>query len=161
MRYTSGVIAAMLVMMGMSASAASLASPAPDMVGYWLVKKKDVVVQVQPCRAGSRVLCGTIAWLSPDAKQQRDSLNPDKTKRTRPLCGVRVMWDMVEDVHAPGEYTGRIYKANDGKTYDATIKRSHDGRLELRGYIGIPLIGKTSFLTPVNKKSYRMCRPVS
>lgn len=159
MRYVSLMIVAMLMGLGTSARSQAMTAPIPEVVGYWLVKKKDVVVQVSPCRAGSATLCGTIAWLDPKAKQQLDSLNPDETKRARPLCGVRVMWDMVEDADAPGEYTGRIYKANDGKTYDAMIKRTRDGRLELRGYLGIPLIGKTSFLTPVSKKSYRMCRP--
>lgn len=131
-------------------------TPMP-VTGLWLVKKKDVVVEVKPCSKTSEKLCGRIAWLDPKAKLQVDELNPDVTLRTRPLCGIRVMWDMTPEADAPGTYTGKIYKANNGSTYDARIKRGADGNLELRGYIGVPLLGKDAVLTPVKKGAYPLC----
>jgi uncharacterized protein (DUF2147 family) len=129
----------------------------PDVVGLWLVKKKDVVVEVKPCSADSEILCGRIAWLDPKAKQQVDNLNPDTSLRARPLCGIRVMWDMKPDADEDGMYTGKIYKANNGTTYDASIMRREDGNLLLRGYIGVPLLGKDAVLTPVKKGTYPLC----
>lgn len=132
-------------------------TPVAGVTGLWLVKKKDVVVEVKPCSAGSETLCGRIAWLDPHAKQQVDSLNPDAALRTRPLCGIRVMWNMQPDEDVPGQYVGKIYKANNGTTYDANIRRTEDGRLELRGYVGIELLGKTAYLTPVKRGAYPLC----
>lgn len=139
-------------------TAAQAEMPATQAVtGLWLVKKKDVVVEVRPCSKGSEILCGHIAWLDPNAKQQEDVLNPDVALRTRPLCGIRVMWDMTPEADEPGVYTGKIYKANNGSIYDARIKRGADGTLELRGYIGVPLLGKDAKLTPVKKGAYPLC----
>lgn len=143
------------IMLATSAQAEDVQTPA--VVGLWLVKKKDVVVEVKPCSTGSDILCGRIAWLDPKAKQQIDSLNPDETLRSRKLCGIRVMWNMRADADEEGMYTGKIYKANNGTTYDATIKRDADGNLELRGYIGVPLLGKDAILTPVKKGTYPLC----
>lgn len=153
MKYAIGCLAILLMATGIHAE---IEAPKP-VTGLWLVKKKDVVVEVKPCSKPSQTLCGYIAWLDPNAKQQFDTLNPDATLRTRPLCGIRVMWDMMPEADEPGVYTGKIYKANNGTIYDARIKRGADGTLELRGYIGVPLLGKDAVLTPVKKGAYRLC----
>lgn len=153
MKRWMGCIAAMCL----ATSAQAEDGTTPGVAGLWLVKKKDVVVEVKPCSAGSKILCGRIAWLDPKAKQQIDNLNPDESLRSRKLCGIRVMWDMKPDADEEGMYTGKIYKANNGTVYDATIKRDADGNLLLRGYIGVPLLGKDAILTPVKKGSYPLC----
>ena len=147
----------MVVAVCMATSVQAESSETPAVVGLWLVKKKDVVVEVKPCSKGSEILCGHIAWLDPKAKQQIDSLNPDAGLRSRKLCGIRVMWNMKPNNDEDGSYTGKIYKANNGTTYDANIKRAADGNLELRGYIGVPLLGKDALLTPVKKGAYPLC----
>lgn len=153
MKYFMGCLAMLLTA---SVTYAQAQAPKP-VTGLWLVKKKDVVVEVKPCSKGSEILCGHIAWLDPNAKQQEDVLNPDVALRPRPLCGIRVMWDMTPEADAPGVYTGKIYKANNGSIYDARIKRGADGTLELRGYIGLPLLGKDAVLTQVKKGAYPLC----
>ncbi len=157
MRYRSllAVIAAAFIAAPLAQ--AQTATPS-SLIGYWMVKKKDVVVRITPCSKTSDKLCGYIAWVAPTAKQQKDSLNPDVSKRERSLCGIRVMWNMQPLADEPGTYDGEIYKANSGKNYDAMIHRNADGKLELRGYVGVPAIGKTSMLSPVGAKSKRWCR---
>jgi hypothetical protein len=42
--------------------------------------------------------------------------------------------------------TAKAPTANNGTTYDASIMRREDGNLLLRGYIGVPLLGKDAEL---------------
>lgn len=149
--------AAGLLLSAMPARAQDAAPGNKDVTGLWLVKKKDVVVEIKPCARDAETLCGHIAWLDPNAKLQVDALNPDARLRDRPLCGIRVMWDMRADAAEAGVYDGEIYKANNGTTYSARIHRNAEGKLELRGYLGVPLFGKTAFLTPVAEGSYPLC----
>ena len=69
-----------------------------------------------------------------------DLENPRKELRGRPLMGLRIMegyafrgnnlWD-----------EGTIYNSDNGKTYSSRITLKSRNRLELRGFIGIPLLG--------------------
>ena len=45
---------------------------------------------------------------------------------------------------------GRIYDPESGKTYKAIIRLGDDGRLKLRGYIGISLIGRNTVWVPAS-----------
>lgn len=146
------------IMMEQNTASASQIENKESVLGYWLVKKKDVLVKIEPCKKDASLLCGFIVWLDPEAKLQKDELNPNKSKRSRALCGIQVMWRMKADAKQKGVYSGRIYKANSGSYYDAEIKRVGDN-LSLRGYIGVPLLGKTSVFTPQNPKNYKLCRP--
>ncbi len=69
-----------------------------------------------------------------------DKNNPDKASQTVPLMGLKMLKNFVFD---DGEWNdGTIYDPNNGKTYSCVIKY-RDGKLDLRGYIGISLIGRT------------------
>ena len=150
-----GLTTAAFMVISLSAQAKDVTPPA--VIGLWLVKKKDVVVEVKPCSIGSRVLCGHVAWFDPKAKQQNDHLNPNEALRNRPICGIRVMWDMTPSEDKPGVYKGKIYKANNGTVYDATITLNTQGNLLLHGYIGLPIFGKNAILTPVKESAYPLC----
>ncbi|MBY0356160.1 MAG: DUF2147 domain-containing protein [Rickettsiales bacterium] len=148
----------MFAVMLLSTTAAS-AAELKTVSGYWLVKKKDVLVVIKPCEEKSGRLCGSIAWLSPDAKQQRDVLNPDASKRKRALCGIRVMWDMQQNSEQKPDYNGKIYKPTNGTIYQATMTLADADTLEIRGYIGVPLLGKTVKLTRANPDEFQRCIP--
>lgn len=38
---------------------------------------------------------------------------------------------------------GTIYDPRNGKTYECEVTLEYDGTLEVRGYVGLPLYGKT------------------
>ena len=42
-------------------------------------------------------------------------------------------------------HKGTIYDPKNGKTYDCKVTREENGNLNVRGYIGISLIGRTSY----------------
>lgn len=93
-------------------------------LGTWTMGK--VTVKVNNC--GSN-LCAKIVDLAEpiskiDGKPKVDRENPDPDKRQRPLIGLTVMSGM-EPV-GDNEWKGTIYNADDGRTYDATLRLSGD-----------------------------------
>jgi uncharacterized protein (DUF2147 family) len=74
----------------------------------------------------------------------RENLNPDL--RTRPLIGLQMMEGFIYIVKNVCE-KGTLYNPANGRTYQCKMTLSTPTRLEVRGYIGIPLLGGTSIWT--------------
>jgi uncharacterized protein (DUF2147 family) len=116
--------------------------PGPDViVGTWLTASEKAKVQIY--KEGNKYH-GKIVWLKnpnyEDGKPKVDKNNPDKAKQAAPLLGLNMLKGFVYD---DGMWEdGTIYDPENGKTYSCTI-RYRDGMLDLRGYIGISLIGRT------------------
>jgi uncharacterized protein (DUF2147 family) len=80
-------------------------------------------------------MCGHIVWLrepvGSDGHARVDGLNPDRSKRNRPLIGIEIVSGLRET--QLGVWTdGSLYNPDDGRTYTGTI-RMRNGTLELRG----------------------------
>jgi uncharacterized protein (DUF2147 family) len=92
---------------------------------------------------------GKIIWLREalDAygRPKTDRKNENPHLRNKPLIGLVMMRDFVYD---DGEWVdGHIYNPSDGKTYKAYMNLKDRNTLEVRGYVGISLIGKTDIWT--------------
>jgi uncharacterized protein (DUF2147 family) len=88
---------------------------------------------------------GKVVWLKEPLKNGKpkvDELNADEKLRSRPRLGLPVLADFVKD--GDNKYTdGTIYDPNNGKTY--SCKMTYKGKtLDIRGYIGISLFGRTT-----------------
>ena len=115
--------------------------------GLWLPKKKDVAVRIEKC---GESLCGYISWLRPDVEQT----TPDG----KPLCNMKVLWDFNQDTRHPNLWKrGRIYKADDGDVFSGRIKVLSADKIEMRGYIWLPVIGKSYVLTRAQESQYPPC----
>jgi uncharacterized protein (DUF2147 family) len=69
-----------------------------------------------------------------------DSKNPNPALRSRELMGLVVLKDLkLEGSKYVG---GEIYDPNSGNTYKAKAELMEDGRLKLRGFVGISLFGR-------------------
>ncbi len=91
--------------------------------GKWTMNKNKVTVQVAFC--GGENLCATIVGLarpisSIDGKPKTDRENPNAALRSRPVMGLMVMNGMVPA--GANIWKGKIYNADDGGTYRATMK---------------------------------------
>jgi len=75
-----------------------------------------------------------------------DDENPDEDKQNRPLKGLVFMKDFVFEKEGLWE-DGEIYDPKSGKTYDCYLKLESPDKLKVRGYIGISIIGRTSYWT--------------
>lgn len=74
-----------------------------------------------------------------------DDKNPDAALRGRPIVGIDLLSEYQLD---DGRWRGRIYDPESGKTYSSQMQVK-DGRLQMRGYIGTPMLGRTVVFEPV------------
>ena len=78
-----------------------------------------------------------------------DLENPDPNLRSRSLLGLEVGDDLrKEDLRKKGAlWQGRIYDPRSGTWYKSRLSIV-DGRLNIRGYIGMPMLGQTRVFDP-------------
>ena len=100
-------------------SGAALAATAE---GTWL--SQDGATKVRLSNCGGK-LCGTVVWLNEPTdrstgKPKTDKHNPDPAKRARPLLGLQVVNGLAAS--GPDKWSGKIYNADDGRTYQASFK---------------------------------------
>jgi len=113
--------------------------------GPWLEQKKSkVAVWIENC--GDQ-LCGHVYWLKKPLNDQglpkRDPNNINPDLRERLLCGLTLLTGFTPD-EENSWHEGKIYNPSNGQTYKSTISLAEDGSLDIRGYVGISLFGKTS-----------------
>jgi uncharacterized protein (DUF2147 family) len=91
---------------------------------------------------------GKIIWLKnpndENGNPKKDLKNPDEKKQSRTINGLLILKNFVYDGDKEWD-DGEIYNPEDGETYSCVINMSDDGKtLDVRGYIGISLFGKTT-----------------
>lgn len=126
-------------------------------LGLWLTENGRSVVNVTPCLSDTSKVCGRIHWII-DGGMQHDTANPDEGQRTRPMCGLEIMSGFHQN-DAMNWIDGSIYKADEGDTYDATLQMLPSGKMLVRGYVGMPLFGKSQTWTRVTGVEHPKCRP--
>jgi hypothetical protein len=102
--------------------------------------------RVRISRCGSE-LCGTVVWLkdkidSATGRPFTDNKNPDPGLAKRPMIGLPLFLGMRPA--GPGKWSGRIYNADDGKTYASNLSVSGPSTLTVEGCVG-PLCGSESW----------------
>ncbi|WP_068313849.1 DUF2147 domain-containing protein [Polycladidibacter hongkongensis] len=95
--------------------------------GVWLRASGTSKIKIFKCGSA---YCGDLVWLKSPLK---DIHNPDKAKRTRPLLGSRTVLGMKED--GKNAWKGKVYNAEDGKTYTGKMKLIDQNRLSLKGCV--------------------------
>ena len=101
--------------------------------------------------------CAKVIWLkqpnfSADDKRgmggkpQVDRENPKTELRSRPLVGLEIMSGLA--YAGKNQWNGgKVYDPENGKTYKCHMTLTATNRLELRGFIGISLLGRTEVWT--------------
>jgi len=130
-------------------SSNSLTKDADQIVGNWLTEKKNSKVRI--FESGGKYY-GKISWVEESIDPQTgepylDILNPDKSKRDTPVFNLLVMKDFIYNNANQTWENGTVYNAMTGKTYSGYMKLSTSNKLKLRGYIGIPIFGRTDLWT--------------
>ena len=117
--------------------------------GYWLTENRKAIVRIAPCGADT---CGRMVWvenpLDEAGRPKRDDNNADTAKRDRPICGLELVGglDRTDD----GTWQdGWLYNPRDGATYSAEIRALSSSELEVRGYLGVSLLGQSQVWTRV------------
>ena len=131
----------------------SLGLPAwsEGVIGTWATDEDKSHVEIAPC---GLKFCGVIVWLKEplddDGKRKHDANNPDKNLRDRPIVGLPLLVNFVASTEGNVWEGGTIYNPEDGKTYSCTLTLLNSETLKVRGFVGLPLFGKTQIWKRVN-----------
>ena len=153
----SMILVAGLVLSSIAFPASAQQVKAPT--GLWLTENERSVVELYQCKKGEPLLCGKIAWII-EGGMQHDTKNPDASKHDTPLCGLTILSGLR--MENPTRWTGgKVYKADEGDTYDASMTILSDNSVEVRGYMGISMFGKSQKWKRVEAKDYPRCKAPS
>jgi uncharacterized protein (DUF2147 family) len=122
-----------------------------DILGVWMNEDKDANVEIY--KEGDKYY-GKIVWLlnpidEETNKPKLDDENADESLRNRPVMGLLLLHDFVFDGDDEWE-DGEIYDPKNGKTYSCYMEFEDEddmNTLKIRGYIGISLLGRTTYWT--------------
>ena len=113
-----------------------------SIVGAWESDEKDVRMEYfqEGDHFNARLLWGNKIVESDNVTSKKDEKNPDPNLRSRDIIGIVSLTGLKWNGK---EYTdGRIYDPPSGKTYNCKAWVEGD-KLQLRGYLGISMMGKT------------------
>jgi uncharacterized protein (DUF2147 family) len=67
----------------------------------------------------------------------------DGEMKDKPLTGMIILWDLK--ITANGGRDGKVLDPGSGKIFSCSIELDGPDRLKLRGYLGTPAVGKSSY----------------
>ncbi|WP_100629202.1 DUF2147 domain-containing protein [Algoriphagus formosus] len=117
------------------------AQEADAILGVWNNTEKDGRIEIY--KEGGEYF-GKIIWLkepTDNGKPKTDENNPDESLQDKPILGLEILEGFTfED----GSWeNGTIYDPKNGKTYSCVMTLKDKDILEVRGYIGVSLFGRT------------------
>jgi len=135
MQFSNLKTAALAAAVLLSSSLMTGVQAATPAAGTWLSADGGTKVRVSDC--GNK-LCGKVVWLNEPidratGKPKTDKHNADPAKRSRPLLGVPVVNGMAPS--GDNKWSGQIYNADDGKTYQAHVTLLSDNAMRVQGCV--------------------------
>lgn len=129
-----GQLIALLLLGGVLVTPVSAAGAEATPAGRWLTASGNLEVEIAPC---GQALCGTVVRVV----SNRSMSNPAVEMKDAPSAlGMKILSDFAPA--GDGEWKGRIYNRENGKTYNCVMSLAAPDQLKLRPYVGITLFGK-------------------
>lgn len=116
-----------------------------EILGLWVTEKKDLMVEVFEVNS---VLYGKLVEFTCNHKEKKaladhkDDKNPNPKFRNRSWINTIVLYGLKSNKENKWS-GGYIYDLTTGKTYDVSVTLSSDDEINVRGYWGIELLGKS------------------
>jgi uncharacterized protein (DUF2147 family) len=122
---------------------------AADAIGIWYTGDKESQVRIVNCGGA---LCGNLIWLKEPndpatGRPKTDKNNADASKQSRPLLGAPIVLGMKPS--GPGQWSGDVYNASDGKTYSGSFTLTGPNTADLKGCV-LSILCKTQTWTRAN-----------
>jgi len=123
------------------------------LVGVWQPSDGRSYVKID--KIGNKFY-GRVVWLKEpndeDGNPRVDTNNPDEALRSTPLKGYRILKDFIYNEKEGIWEDGTIYDPKNGTTYNCKIVLTEDNQIEVRGYVGTAVFGRTDVWTRLVKK---------
>jgi uncharacterized protein (DUF2147 family) len=124
-------------------AAAAPAVPGDAILGEWWTENNEGRIRFTRDKEGFYRGTTTCCQHSADDKNNPaiDIHNPKPELRNRSTLGIVLIWKLK---YEDGEYVdGYVYNPRDGKTYRMKMEVLDKETLQIRGYMGIALLGQT------------------
>ncbi|MCB0832663.1 MAG: DUF2147 domain-containing protein [Bacteroidetes bacterium] len=143
-------------------SGVAFAGNPDDLLGTWLNEEGTSKIEIYK---DNGQFFGKIIWLRDPVYTQKDVddnegnarvklgatkvdfKNPDEARRDDKIIGMVILRGFTYDADDEEWSGGMIYDPKKGSDYKAYMQLLSKDRLKLRGYIGISLIGRTTYWT--------------
>lgn len=137
------LFAVIAISAGLSASA-QVKIHSDAILGTWLTGDGKGIIDIY--KNGDRYQ-GKIIWLkepndAKTGKPKTDIQHPNKSQHDRPIKGLVNLWGFSFNNKGKWE-NGRVYDPKNGKEYKCVITMKDADNIEVRGFVGITLIGQT------------------
>lgn len=142
-------------------AAAFAGHTADDLVGFWYSDGDESIIHIEKVEGKYN---GKIVWLkepvyekgdAEEGEPKRNREDRDKTRQKLPIIGLNMLEGFAFETDGEKWTGGTIYDPNVGKTYKCEIKfeakegKADEEHLYVRGYIGVPALGRTTYWNPV------------
>ena len=128
-------------------AAASLAQAQTTPAGLWKTIDDDGKTEKSLVRIvdTAGVLSGKVEKIFDAAKQDAKCEECSDARKGQPVLGLTIIQGVKANAGETGLWDGgEILDPNNGKTYKVRLKPVNGGKtLEVRGYIGMPMLGRT------------------
>lgn len=128
-------------------------SEADKLTGVWQPSDGRSYIKID--KIGNKFY-GRIVWLkeplNEEGEPRVDKNNPDESLRSTPLKGYRILKDFVYDEEEGIWKDGTIYDPKNGVTYNCKIELTEENKIEVRGYVGTAVFGRTDVWTRLVRK---------
>jgi len=128
-------------------------SAGDKLIGVWQPSDGRSYLKIE--KIGNKYF-GRVVWLKEpndeDGNPRVDKNNPDESLRDTPLLGYRVLKDFVYNDEDKIWDEGTIYDPKNGTTYNCKIELKEENKIEVRGYVGAAVFGRTDVWTRLVKK---------
>ncbi len=127
---------------------------AEKICGTYLVIEKSEVSKVKVTRMSNGNFQGKIVWMKnpyfEDGSPKTDIKNPDPSKRDTPADKIVLLHNFKYDA-SDDEWSGEIYNPVEGDMYKAYAKFESPKKLKVRGYVGLPIFGRSMYWTKLDE----------
>lgn len=120
-----------------------------DIVGKWQNPSGEGRIEIY--KKGDKYF-GKLYWLKEpnDASGQpkKDEKNPDAKLQSRNIQGLEILTNFDKTGNDTWE-NGKIYDPKSGKTYSCKMTLKSADKLDIRGFVGVSLLGRTETWTRI------------
>ncbi|WP_026995459.1 DUF2147 domain-containing protein [Flectobacillus major] len=139
----------LLLLLGKFWTNTPLVSEKDAILGVWYTEDKLSKIQIYETEGKYH---GKVVWLkNQQGKSVLDAKNENKSLRNKPILGLIILSDFVHE--SKNVWTnGRVYDPESGKSYACRLTLKNNHTLDVRGYIGKPIFGKSVVFSRITEE---------
>ena len=129
-----------LMVFGLLSSGTANAISEADILGTWINQAGDGQIEIS--KQGEVYAGGIVGSTDPNSPVRKDVNNPNEELRDRSLIGLKILGQLF--YRGDNQWSGGwIYDPNNGKTYKCKMTLKDSDTLDIRGYIGVSVFGRS------------------